>query len=243
MTALNLETTVGDWVARQPRASRVFETLHIDYCCGGGVSLEQACRKRALAPEEVLARLYQVVEDDGAKTERDWTAAPLAELCDHVEQTHHAHLRTELPRLSGLIEKVVRAHSAVHRELFEVQQVFAGLRGELESHTMKEERVLFPAIRQLERAETRPDFPFGTVANPIRRMEHEHDDAGNALARLRELTHAFRVPEGACNTYRAMLDGLRELEQDLHQHIHKENNILFPRAVAHEKGGAQPSSS
>jgi regulator of cell morphogenesis and NO signaling len=243
MTALNLETTVGDWVARQPRASRVFENLQIDYCCGGGVSLEQACQKRSLAPEEVLAQLHQAVAADGDETARDWTAAPLAELCDHIEQTHHDHLRTELPRLSGLIAKVVRAHSAVHRELFEVQEVFAALRGELESHTMKEERVLFPAIRQLERAETRPDFPFGTVANPIQRMEHEHDDAGNALTRLRELTRAFRVPEGACNTYRAMLDGLRELEQDLHQHIHKENNILFPRAVAREKEGAPPSSS
>ncbi len=129
-----------------------------------------------------------------------------------------------------MIEKVVAAHGQNQPQLNDLGQVFAALRGELEPHMFKEEQVLFPAIRQLEQAANRPSFPFGTVANPIRMMEHEHDTAGHALARIRELTNEYVPPETACNTYRVMLDGLRVLETDLHQHIHKENNILFPRA-------------
>ena len=137
--------------------------------------------------------------------------------------------------LTTLIAKIVDAHGEVHPELSRVQHEFAALRGELEPHMFKEEQVLFPAIRRLERSETPPVFPFGTVANPIRMMEHEHDNAGNGLAHIRELTCDYRAPADACNTYRAALDGLRELELDLHQHIHKENNVLFPRAMEMER--------
>lgn len=230
MTQSNQHATVGEWVTHHPQSSRVFEALQIDYCCGGNRSLEEACDARQLNPADVLAQLQQALEASEDEQAQDWTAAKLAELCDHIEHTHHSYLKTELPRLGGLIEKVVNAHGANHPELSELQRVFVALRAELEPHMFKEEKILFPAIRQLEQSTTRPSFPFGTVANPIRMMEHEHDNAGSALARIRELTSNFQAPEDACNTYRAMLDGLHELELHMHQHVHKENNILFPRA-------------
>jgi regulator of cell morphogenesis and NO signaling len=182
-----------------------------------------------------LAQLHEAVKAAGGEPTEDWTQASLATLCNHIEQTHHAYLRTELPRLTTLIAKLVDAHGEAHPELPKVQHEFAALRGELEPHMFKEEQVLFPAIRRLEQVKTPPTFPFGTVANPIRMMEHEHDNAGNGLAHIRELTCEYRVPADACNTYRAALHGLSELELDLHQHIHKENNLLFPRAMEMER--------
>lgn len=237
MTVQSTSTTVGDWVAQYPHTSRVFESLQIDYCCGGGKSLEAACRERQLDPQQVVEQLEQAIQTSGPASD-DWLTASLSELCDHIEQTHHAYLKTELPRLDGIIAKVVNAHGPLHPELSEVQETFAALRGELEPHMFKEEMVLFPAIRAVEQAESLPSFPFGTVANPIRMMEHEHDIAGDALAAIRRLTVDYQVPGGACNTYRAMLSGLAELEADLHQHIHKENNILFPRAKELESARA-----
>jgi regulator of cell morphogenesis and NO signaling len=230
MTQVNLKTSVGQWVAEHPRTSRVFESLQIDYCCGGGKSLEQACLDKTLDPPQVVGELEQAIAGDEESSE-DWLNAPLTELCDHIEETHHAYLKIELPRLTEMISKVVNAHSQSHAELPKLQQVFAELRAELEPHMFKEERILFPAIRQLEQSAESPSFPFGTVANPIGMMEHEHDNAGDALSQIRTMTSDYEVPVDACNTYRAMLDGLRELESNMHQHVHKENNILFPRAI------------
>jgi regulator of cell morphogenesis and NO signaling len=159
----------------------------------------------------------------------------MTELADHIEQTHHAYLREELPRLTGLVGKIREVHGERHPKLVEVQRVFLGLRDELMMHMMKEEQVLFPMIRQMEASDNEPSFDCGSVDNPIRVMEHEHDNAGNALARLNELTGGYLPPADACNTYRATLSGLQELELDLHLHIHKENNILFPRASEREK--------
>ncbi len=235
MTQLNLKESVGNWVARHPQTARVFESLQIDYCCGGGKPLAEACRERHLDPQQVVAQLEQAIDGSQDAPAEDWLHAQLRDLCDHIEQTHHAYLRRELPRLSEMLAKVVDVHGGSHRELPELQEVFAGLRAELEPHMFKEEQILFPAIRQLERTEGRPAFPFGTLANPVGMMQHEHDNAGQALATIRETTRDFHVPDDACNTYRAMLDGLRELETDLHAHIHKENNILFPRALALER--------
>ncbi len=234
MSHAELQTTVGQWVAQHPQLSRVFETLRIDYCCGGGLTLSEACERRRMDPEQVLAELHDALEARPEGNGTDWTRAPLSTLCDHIEQTHHAYLKSELPRLTAIVEKVAEVHGAAHPELPLVKSTFAELRAELEPHMFKEERILFPAIRQLEQAASAPAFPFGTVGNPIRMMECGHDHAGDALERLRLLTADYRVPEGACNTYRAMLDGLEYLERDMHQHVHKENNILFPRAIALE---------
>jgi len=230
MTQVNLNSSVGNWVAAHPDTSRVFEALKIDYCCGGEVSLEQACRNRGLDPQHVVAQLEEMIAQEEPTTQ-NWQDASLADLCDHIEQSHHGYLKVELPRLAQMIAKVAKIHGADHPELATIQEVFASLRVELEPHMFKEERVLFPAIRQLEQSAEDPCFPFGTVANPIRMMEHEHDDAGYALSRIQTLTRDYQVPEGACNTYRAMLAGLRHLERDMHRHVHKENSILFPRAI------------
>ncbi len=231
MNSLNLQSTVGQWVAQHPQLSRLFESLKIDYCCGGGVALEDACRGRNLDPEQVLRQMEEAAQTPVPEDAGDWTNASLAALCDNIEQTHHAYLKTELPRLGAIVDKVAQVHGANHSELREVQTTFVALRNELEPHMFKEERILFPAIRQLEQASSQPAFPFGTVANPIRMMEFEHDHAGDALDRMRVLTHEYQPPAEACNTYRAMLEGLRELEQNMHIHVHKENNILFPRAI------------
>ena len=226
-----LTNTVGDWVTQYPQTSRVFESLQIDYCCGGKTPLEAACRERGLDTSHVLEQLQHAIGSVPDSTE-DWPTASLTALCDNIEQTHHTYLKSELPRLSEIITKVCNAHGDSHPELSRLADVFQSLRNELEPHMLKEEQVLFPAIRQLEAADGEASFPFGSVANPIRMMEQEHDNAGDGLSRIRKITNDFAVPEDACNTYIAMLDGLRELETDLHQHIHKENNILFPRSLA-----------
>jgi len=230
MLTLDKTTPVGEWVTEQPGAARVFEQFQIDYCCGGGKSLEDACSARQLDSDAVLSRLKEELTEPDNRPEQNWSAESLSALCDHIEQTHHAFLRTELPRLTQIVEKVASVHGKNHPELLELSNDFSSLRAELEPHMFKEERILFPAIRQLEQSDSRPPFPFGTVANPIRMMEHEHDAAGRALHRIREITADFTIPGDACNTWRVMLDGLQGLETDLHQHIHKENNILFPRA-------------
>jgi regulator of cell morphogenesis and NO signaling len=165
--------------------------------------------------------------DDG---EPVFSSQTLSDMCDSIESSHHAYLRQELPRLTQLVAKVLSVHGAQHTWLSELSDAFQQLREELVPHMFKEEQILFPAIRTIEQSRTVPFFPFGSVDNPIRMMEHEHDVAGQALKTMRETTSDYALPVGGCNTFRAMLDGLRELEYDLHQHIHKENNILFPRA-------------
>jgi regulator of cell morphogenesis and NO signaling len=161
-------------------------------------------------------------------------------MCDIIEASHHAYLRRELPRLTQLVDKVLSVHGAQHSWLRQLADAFTQLREELVPHMFKEEQILFPAIRVIEQSRTVTHFPFGSVDNPIRMMEHEHDVAGQALKVLRETSSGYRLPEGGCNTFRAMLSGLEELELDLHQHIHKENNVLFPRAsrLAAELGHA-----
>lgn len=234
MSANLLESTVGELVRERPARSRVFENYGIDYCCGGRKPLGQACAERQVPAETVLDALAQLDASPGS-SEIDWATRPMSALIDHIVASHHAYLWKELPRLEYLVGRVVAAHGERHPELPHVQQVFGGLKQELESHLMKEERILFPLIRQLEAAQERFTAHCGSVNNPILMMEHEHDGAGHALERLRSLTSGFIVPDGACNTYRAMLSGLAELEGDLHQHIHKENNILFPAAARRER--------
>ncbi|MEX0655832.1 MAG: iron-sulfur cluster repair di-iron protein [Phycisphaeraceae bacterium] len=236
MTAIDINTTVGQLVADRPSRSRLFEHLGIDYCCGGKQPLAVMCQKHGLDADTVV-KLLAATELEADKLDtRDWTQASLAELAGHIEQTHHAYLRRELPRLSAMVEKVATVHGPSHAWLIELRQVFTGFVQELSAHMLKEERVLFPMIRQLEAGQANAAEHCGGVGNPVRMMEHEHDQAGDALAKMRELTAGFTPPEGACNTFRAMLDGLAELEHDMHQHVHKENNILFPRAMELEAG-------
>jgi len=222
--------TVGELVRENPARSRVFEQFSIDYCCGGKVPFHEACRDRGLDPERVAAELA-LVDAEPAQSSEDAANMGLADLADHIEATHHNYLREELPRLDFMTQKVAQAHGEAEPRLHEIREVFVACREELEAHMLKEERVLFPMIRELEQADGPVSFHCGSLANPIRMMEHEHDNAGDALDRFRTLTDGYTPPEWACNTYRAMVDGLAAFERDMHQHVHKENNVLFPRSL------------
>lgn len=227
---------VGQIVREDLTRARVFERVGIDYCCNGRTPLVEACAVKGLELAAILDELAGCRAECGAAEDRwDGDDLPLSCLADHIEATHHAYLRRELPRLDGLAEKVRAAHGARHPEVVEMARVFGALREELEGHLLKEERILFPYVKQLEAAESMPAFHCGSIENPLRVMEQEHDDAGLALSRLRELTGDYTPPADACTTYRALLHGLEELEADLHRHIHKENNILFPRAREAER--------
>ncbi len=230
MNELEIQT-VGQMVVERPQRSRVFDRLHIDYCCGGKRTLEEACAKRGLDLKAVLAELEAF--DAEANTQPDAVRPAnltMTELADDIERTHHAYLREELPRLGSLVKKVSAVHGQAHPWLTGLTSVYAELVAELEPHMLKEEQILFPMIRELDQAATAPSFHCGSVDNPIRMMEMEHQNAGAALDRIREMTTDYEIPDGACNSFRAMLSGLEHLEADLHLHIHKENEILFPKA-------------
>jgi len=218
--------TVGEIAAENPSSVRVFEKYGIDYCCGGKVSLDEACQARGIAAAQVQTDLEQAAAAKPGQ-DRDWSAAPLPLLIDHIVGTHHVFLKTELPRLRLLLGKVLAAHGS---SLAPLVRIFDGLHAELDAHLAKEEMVLFPMIKNM--GSGRPAASHcGSVNNPIAVMEHEHDNAGRALEGMRQVTHDYTLPANACNTYRALFSGLQELEADLHRHIHLENNILFPRAA------------
>ena len=231
-TLLNLGTTVGDLVLENPASARVFETLGIDYCCGGGQTLAEACKAANQSVEEVRAALQKV---EPAPSERDWRNASLTELAEHIVAKHHAFTQAEITRVTSLISKVVAAHGKSHPELAQIQTIFAGLSAELREHMMKEEELLFPYIAEMEEAariKRRPPEPmFGTVQNPVAAMIMEHEAAGQAFEKMREITKGYTVPPDGCATYHALYQALPAFAADLHQHIHLENNILFPRSV------------
>jgi regulator of cell morphogenesis and NO signaling len=225
------DTHVAALVLEEPGRARVFERFGIDYCCGGKTPLGTACADRGLDVGAVIAALEEPRESEDDDV--DWTAVPVRELCEHIVDRHHAYLREELPLLGQLVDKVARAHGDAHPELTGVRRTFAALAGELEQHLVKEEEILFPACVALDQGAA-GSLPFGSVESPIRAMMHEHDEVAAGLARLRDLTAGYQPPADACNSYRAMLDRLHVLETDTHRHVHEENNVLFPRAVALE---------
>ena len=224
-----LPGTVGQLVAERPSRARVFEKFGIDYCCRGKKPLVEACRERGVDVTAVLDELRR--NDDRRGAERDWSALGLTRLADHIERTHHDYLRQELPRLDFLTHKVAAAHGQRHPELLRLRDVFSAFKAELLNPMQKEELVVFPLCRRLEAGEV--DAPASGVGlqRPIDVLTHEHDDAGHALAEMRLLTNGFEPPADACNTFRSLLDSLKELEADMHQHVHLENNVLFPAAL------------
>ncbi|MGO9647394.1 MAG: iron-sulfur cluster repair di-iron protein [Terriglobales bacterium] len=233
------EKTVKELALENPAATRVFEKLGIDYCCGGNKSLEHACREANLAMDQILTLLEKAQPATGAApADRDWQEASLSDLIAHITTTHHAYTRTEIARLGPLFDKVCSVHGKNHSELPQVQASFRGLAEELTMHMMKEEMVLFPYIVRMEQAVTQGEPvvppPFGSVRNPVSMMEHEHDSAGNALRDMRLASSGYTSPPDACVSYQTLYKALADFEADLHQHIHLENNILFPRAIAME---------
>jgi regulator of cell morphogenesis and NO signaling len=215
--------TLGDLVTALPGAARVLERHGLDYCCGGTATLGAACEDAGIDVADVLTELHRL--DAGPAP--DWVGMSAAELVSHIVATHHTYLRAELPRLGALAAKVADVHGERHPELHDVRRTFEALRADLIPHMVKEERVLFPAVAELETATSMPWFPFGTTSGPISVMLREHDAAGELLERLRSLTDGYRAPADGCGSYRALYDGLAELEVDTHMHVHKENNVLF----------------
>jgi len=238
--SVTTEKTVRELALENSTATRVFEKLGIDYCCGGNKSLDEACRTANLNMDQVLDSLEMAEQAaHAAQKDRDWQVEPLADLIAHIKNTHHKYTREEIARLGPLFDKVCSVHGKNHSELLQLRGIFQRLAQELTTHMMKEEMVLFPYMVRMEEATIQKEpivsGPFGTVQNPVSMMEHEHDSAGNALRAMREGSNGYAAPADACVSYQTLYKALAAFETDLHQHIHLENNILFPRAVAMER--------
>lgn len=222
---------LGDLVTEDPRRAHVLEELGIDYCCNGQRPLEEAAHAAGLEAADVAARL-DLPEHTPTPTATD--PRDNAALAHEIVDTHHAYLWEEMPRLQALVDKVHGVHGNRHPEMARVKEAYTAAVADLDPHMTREERVLFPAISKLERAQAPVSFPFGSLATPIEQMLAEHDVVGELFKEIRALTGGYTPPEDSCGSYRAMMAGLEEMELDLHQHIHKENNILFPRVLEME---------
>jgi regulator of cell morphogenesis and NO signaling len=229
MNKETIHTTVGELVRAAPIRAQIFEKLGVDYCCGGKMPLSEVCQAKDLDAPTVLAML-RALETEPDPTLVDADAMSVDALCMHIAHVHHDHLREELPRLLFMTRKVAAVHGDDEPRLVEIRDVFAAFATELTSHMIDEEKSVFPRII----AAVGHGGPEDRVAlrTSITALQHEHEAAGSALLRFRELTDGYTPPEWACNTFRAMYDGLARLERDMHQHVHKENNVLFVRALA-----------
>jgi regulator of cell morphogenesis and NO signaling len=228
--------TVGDVATRIPAAKEAFERLGIDYCCGGSSELQAALKEKGITEEQVIEAVQKAASPQSGDVDKDWSSASVTELAEHILTTHHVFMKRELPRIDGLLAKVAAAHGERHgRMLGELATTFHRLRDEIEQHLLKEEQILFPMITATDAfmsgRGSRPVSHCGTVLNPIRQMEFEHENAGQALARMRKLTDNYRLPEDACPSFATLFEALEAMEKDLHKHIHLENNILFPSAA------------
>ena len=220
-------TTVAEIASTLPSSVRVFQRHGIDFCCGGKTPLASACEEQGVAFAEIVDAIEastHTLQSDS----RDWNSVPLAVLIDHIIAAYHHPLREELPRLESMAAKVSRVHGVKAPHLLRVAAIVTELSADLQLHMRKEELVLFPAIQTLE-AEAQPEL---RLYAPISMMEHEHDHAGALLSELRAITDDYVAPAWACETFRALYHGLSELEAEMHVHVHLENNILFPRAMA-----------
>ena len=237
---MNLTTkTVREIALEMPLTTKVFEEFKIDYCCGGKKLFLEACRNAGANPESVLQKIDNVLEIEN-QNELGWlNDAPLSKLIEHIIETHHTFTRDEIANLSPLMAKVASRHGERHLELLVLEKTFAELCNDLIPHLLKEEEILFPYVEKLEKAlkdtGVVPLSCFGTGNNPVRMMMTEHDTAGDLLKKMREITNDYALPEGACLSYAALFNRLEAFEKDLHQHIHLENNLLFPKAIALEE--------
>jgi len=234
-----IEKTVREIALENPSSIRVFESLGIDYCCGGKRPLSDACSHANVDFDRVLKLLEEANRDSQAPEAKEWREKPLRDLIAHVVQKHHGYVRQETPRIGTLLAKVVAKHGPMHPEVARIDQLFTAIAQELSTHMLKEEQVLFPYVERMEQAvqngDPVPAAFFGTVKRPIANMVAEHDDAGAILSQIRELSSGYTAPIGACPTFLALYRGLEEFERDLHHHVHLENNILFPRAIEMEQ--------
>ncbi|AVR44371.1 iron-sulfur cluster repair di-iron protein [Christiangramia fulva] len=234
---LTPDKTVAEVVTDNIKASHVFKKYGIDFCCGGGISIAKACEKKGIDYAKLEEDLKNLVADNDQKT--NFKNFPLDTLIDYIVEVHHKYVMANIPLLLQYSGKVAKVHGDNHPEVKKVYELFQKVASELAVHMTKEEHVLFPFIKKMVKSEKEGKemhFPhFTTVANPIIMMEDEHEEAGNILKEIASLTNNYTPPKGACNTFRALYDKLEEFQEDLHQHIHLENNILHPEAVKLEK--------
>lgn len=229
--------TVGEMVVADYRKAEVFRKFGIDYCCGGKKPLDEICRQKKLNQADIQMEL-DALDQTPAPADHNFQEWPLDTLADYIEERHHQYVTASLPILNELTAKVARVHGERHPELVDIARHYQAVAQELQMHMHKEERVLFPFIRKMQEAKRNgapvPIPVFGSVANPIQMMEAEHESAGGAMEAIRTLSHDYTPPQDACTSYRVLFAKLQEFEQDLHQHVHLENNILFPKAIAME---------
>lgn len=235
MTLPEIGITLGRLAALHPASIPILERLGLDYCCGGRQTLAEACEAHGLDAAALLADVMSREHDPATPIARSWDNASMTELADHIEQTHHKFVQDALARLSVIVPRVLAAHGATDPRLAELAAVIRMFEEDMRDHMIREERVLFPWLRRLERQSELQSGPPWSVRRPITCMVHDHDAAGAALARMRLLTDNFTPPPRACTTYRSMLRTLEELEQDTHVHVHKENEILFPAGIRAEE--------
>lgn len=228
IVTLTASDSVGQWAASSPAAARTLADIGLDICCGGKRNLADACREKNIDPNEVAKKIGTAHAARLDDSESDPAAMTLEKLTEHIVQTHHSYLRQALPRIEYWIQKMVNAHGEKYPSFAELLSVFKALHVEMQSHMKKEEEILFPMAVALERGGKLPM----NLRQPVSCLEQEHDRAGKALARIHELTNGFTPPQNACTTWRAAYSALAELEADMHRHVHKENNVLFPRILA-----------
>ena len=231
------EKTIGEMVADDYRTAAVFTSFGIDFCCKGNRTLDEVCESNKIAPEQLLQELQAAIVQQGG-TATNYQSWPIDLLADYIEKTHHRYVAEKMPVLVQYLQKLCKVHGQRHPELFEIAEEFMQSANELANHMKKEEMILFPYVRQLAVAKTSGEKAgrpaFGTVQNPIRMMMDEHSAEGERFARISELSGQYTAPADGCTTYRVAFDMLKEFEQDLHLHIHLENNILFPKAIEME---------
>lgn len=234
----NHNTTIGEIVASDFRTAAVFSKHGIDFCCKGQRSITEVCEKNNLNPDSLTQELKEVMHNKGGES-IDYKSWPLDLLADYVEKKHHRYVEEKTPTLIQFLNKLCKVHGASHPELFEITELFTASAQDLAAHMKKEELILFPFIRKMAEAKLyNRDVAtphFGTVENPVEMMKHEHEVEGDRFRQIASLTDNYTPPEDACNTYKVTFAMLEEFEKDLHTHIHIENNIMFPRAIALEK--------
>lgn len=232
------QKTIGQYVADDFRTAAVFSKYGIDFCCKGNRTIEEACEKKGQDSEIILNEINTVLNTKNDNT-IDFKSWPLDLLADYIEKTHHRYVQDKTQILLPFLDKLCKVHGAAHPELFEINELFKGCAGELAQHMKKEELILFPFVKKMVQAtlshEQIMQPHFGTIENPIAMMMHEHDAEGERFRKIASLTHNYTPPADACNTYKVTFAMLQEFEEDLHKHIHLENNILFPKAVELEQ--------
>lgn len=235
---INKQSIVGKIVAENYKAASIFKKYRIDFCCNGNRTISDASHDKNLSEEALIEELRSVVnKKEGG--EIDFKAFPLDLLTDYIEKTHHRYIESKIPEITPYLNKIVKVHGERHPELAIVEKLFLASAGDLSAHLKKEELMLFPHIRQLVKTQLSgaklPESKRGTAAAMVNQMEHEHAAEGDRFRTISELTSDYTPPEDACNTYRVTLSLLKEFEEDLHRHIHLENNILFPKSIVLEE--------